>query len=141
MPGSTERKMKSRIYQRRYRDTKKGSVLVKTHYAKQNKSMQNLFERKGVNTNKNFNKPLKPIQKRRLASFIRQVNKLKNSKSPTKEVKELENKRNELLEDFQVHLMMFLKAGFMSEKADGLLDKMEVISKEMEDITKQIEGK
>jgi hypothetical protein len=74
MPGSTERKMKSRIYQRRYRDTKKGSVLLKSYYNKQNKTMKNLFEQKGINTNKNFNKPLKPIQRRRLANFIGRVN-------------------------------------------------------------------
>jgi hypothetical protein len=140
MSGSTERKMKYRIYQRRYRDTKKGSVLLKNHYSKKNKAMQYLFEQKGLNTNKNFNKPLKPIQRRRLANLIGQLNTVKNSKSPNG-LEELINKRKNLLESFQIDIMLFLKVGFMSDKTDELLDKMKTISKEVTEITKQIDAK
>jgi hypothetical protein len=139
---NTEKKLKSRIYQRRYRDTKKGSVLLKSHYNKQNKTMKNLFEKEGINTNKNFNKPLKPIQRRRLANFIRRFNKALNSKGSTnKDMKDLLEKREKLLQDYRVHLLMLLKTQPKSDKADELYDKLEEMSREIVEIEQQMEAK
>jgi hypothetical protein len=145
MPGTIERRMKSRIQQRKRRNTQKGSVLLKSLHSKQNKSMKNLFNDKDINTNKDFNKPLKVLEKRRLADFIRKLDKIsnkdKNNERNTNELIKLIDKRKDLMIDL-TYIIIGLKdledGGLTVSQYTDLVNNVDNIFNEIEEANKRI---
>jgi hypothetical protein len=142
MPGSTERKMKARIYQRRRRNTMKGSVLLKSYYNTENKRIQNLFTRKGINPNTAFNKPLKTLEQRQLADFIRKMEKNLNELVPgeiDEELQQLQETKGILLKKIREELASLLGMNIMSDVYDEQLTKLEEITTNFNKVNERIE--
>lgn len=144
MVGSVERKMKARIYQRRRRNTLKGSVKLKTYHETQNKKMQNLFTRKGINPNTSFSQPLKKLEQRQLADFIRKVDLKLKEMSPKNdyeaELDKLYETKLTFLQEVGQYLKLALTTSDMeTSEYNDILAKMDEISKKLISVNNRIE--